>query len=273
VAWPEDPALAPILVLASGQRCGSTLVQRLLTSHPEIMIWGEHGGHLRRLFEMVDIMRAWDEGVAPPAREAFASGAHQSWMANVLPGRDAIDNAARAFMRAFLGDPAAALGRPRWGFKEVRFGYEDAAALRTVFPELRVVHVTRDPRKMLISLDWWEQQRGWWGRDFTKIAVSDWEGVNRSFIDAAEGRESWWISWRYEDLTARPDEFVAAVAALVGADAGDFDASVFERRVSDYTNSGDRRLRQWRDLPPDLRGLLDDDAVQAVARHHGYELD
>ena len=29
----------PLLVLGAGQRCGSTLVQRLLCSHPDVMIW------------------------------------------------------------------------------------------------------------------------------------------------------------------------------------------------------------------------------------------
>src|SRR5919206_3702635 len=81
----ENADEAPILVLGSGQRCGSTLVQRLLTSHPDIMIWGEHGGHLRDLLAMTDVLVRWDEYVSAPAREAFERGGHSSWMANLLP--------------------------------------------------------------------------------------------------------------------------------------------------------------------------------------------
>ena len=35
----------PILLLGSG-RCGSTLLQRVLNSSPEITVWGEHAGFL-----------------------------------------------------------------------------------------------------------------------------------------------------------------------------------------------------------------------------------
>src|SRR5437588_10924263 len=87
-----DAGLAsPILVFASGQRCGSTLVQRLLTSHPEVMIWGEHGGHLRQLFAMTEVMRAWDAGEGEHGRAAFEHGGPQSWMASVLPGQQPND--------------------------------------------------------------------------------------------------------------------------------------------------------------------------------------
>src|SRR5262249_17333128 len=40
----------PIFVLSSG-RSGSTLVQRILNSYPDITIWGEHGGFLKETAE------------------------------------------------------------------------------------------------------------------------------------------------------------------------------------------------------------------------------
>src|SRR3954451_24043931 len=117
-----DPAEAPILVLGSGQRCGSTLVQRLLTSHEGILIWGEHGGHLRDLLTMHGTLRLWDEHVSASSRDAFEAGGYDSWMANLLPGPEPLRDAARAYMLALFAAPAAARDRPRWGFKEVRFG-------------------------------------------------------------------------------------------------------------------------------------------------------
>ncbi len=260
----------PVLVLASGQRCGSTLVQRLLTSNPDIMIWGEHGGHLKDLLAMTQVLEAWDHGVSVPARDAFEKGAHQSWMANVLPGPDAVRDAARAYLLALFHEPAAVLGRPRWGFKEVRFGLEEAAAFRGLFGELRAIHITRDPRDVLVSLDWWERQRQWWRREFTEMAVRAWVTVNQSFLDQRD--ESWHVSVRYEDVVSDHGAFTERVAALLGVSPDTFDRSVFAKRIHDY-GDGKRELRTWHDLPDDLRALLHDPTVHSVASAYGYELD
>src|SRR5438067_1533618 len=251
----SDPAEAPILVLASGQRCGSTLVQRLLTSHPGVLIWGEHGGHLRDLLKMTDILRQWDAGVSAPGREAFEAGGYQSWMANVLPGPEPVRDAARAWLLTFFGEPAAQRGRPRWGFKEVRFGMPEAWEFRKLFPKTVVIHVTRDPRDVLVSLDWWERGRGdAWTREYTEIAMRDWIAVNESFLEAREVGLDWFLSVRYEDVIADPDRFTEATARLVGTETRQFDRSVFETRIHDYENR-ERELREWEKLPRDLRAL------------------
>ena len=266
-----EPSESPILVLGSGQRTGSTLVQRLLTSHPEILIWGEHGGHLRDLIAMTDVLRRWDEGLAEPAREAFEEGSHQSWMANVLPGPEAVREAARAWLLTFFGAPAAERGRPRWGFKEVRFGLAEAEALRDLFPALTAIHITRDPRDVLVSLDSWERGRDWWTREFTQIAVNDWVKVNESFLPARGGQEDWVLSVRYEDVVATPEPFTEAVAVLVGSDVEAFDRSVFQTKIRGYSDDQSER-REWSDLPRDLRALLKDAGVRAMADAYGYDL-
>ena len=265
------PADAPVLVLASGQRCGSTLIQRLLTSHKGLMIWGEHGGHLSSLLEMTDILKRWEQYVAAPARAEFEQGGHASWMANVLPGRDAVIAAARAYVLTLFGKPAAAMGRPRWGFKEVRFGFEEASAFRELFPALRVIHVTRDPRDVLVSLDSWERNEAIeWPREYTQLAVDNWARVNNSF--QAAGPLDWVLSVRYEDLTAHRDAFVADVARLLDTKPRRFDMSVFERRIAG-AGAGDRpQLRSFEELPEDLRALLGADEVRSAADAYRYPI-
>lgn len=265
----RDASELPILVLGSGQRCGSTLVQRLLTSHPGVLIWGEHGGHLRELIAMQNVLEAWDENVGGPGRTAFSEGGHDSWMANVLPGADALVEAARAYLTALFAAPAARDGRPRWGFKEVRFGLDEAEALRRLFPGLTAVHLTRDPRDILVSLEAWETQAGWWTPEYTRIAIRDWTDITESFL--AAGDKQWVLTRRYEDVTAEPERFVAEVAALLGTERERFDASVFDRRISGYAGST-RVLRTWDTLPRETRRLLDDDRVRDVAARTGYEL-
>lgn len=263
----ETPAEAPVLVLGSGQRCGSTLVQRLLTSHDGVMIWGEHGGHLKDLLAMHQVLMLWDEHVAEEGRRAYGEGGHDSWMANVLPGRQPLLDAARAYLLTLFHAPAATQGRPRWGFKEVRFGFAEAAALRELFPGLVVVHLTRDPRDVLISLDVWERELDGWPREYTELAVAHWTDVTRSFLEA--GEQPWVLSRRYEEVIARPARFTEEVARLLQTDPGRFDASVFGRKIHGATNH-ERKLQRYSKLPKDLRALLDAPPVREVARAAGY---
>jgi Sulfotransferase family len=263
---------APILVLASGQRCGSTLIQRLLTSHPDILVWGEHGGQIRDVLEASRSMKLWDEGVQGPVlrKEFDEDDAHQGWIANLLAGPEAFADAARAYLETVFAQPAAARGRNRWGFKEVRFGLDEANLVRDLYPGTKVVHVTRDPRKVLISLDAWERGKGFWQRAFTEESVRRWRDVNDSFLVERAGSE-WVSSWRFEDVVADPGAFTDAIVRFLGIDRSDLDESVFHRPLHGYPKDPRLDLRPFDELEPDLRALLDDDGLRRVAAEYGYE--
>jgi Sulfotransferase family len=261
---------SPVLVLGSGQRCGSTLVQRLLSSHPQVLIWGEQGGRLMEVLAASRMLRAWNEGVGDPAREAFAEGGHQAWIANLLPEPATVDDAARSYVETLLVAPAAAEGAPIWGFKEVRMGLEEAEWVRELFPDTRAVHVTRDPRDVLASLEWWERTDPSWLPEYTRMALDYWVTINESFVDATEALP-WVESWRYEDILAESERFLIAVAGLVELDPSDLDPSVFTRRISSYT--GDHREpSSFEDLPAKTRKLLKGDRLRAMASRYGYSL-
>ena len=139
---------APLLILAAGQRCGSTLVQRLLSSHPDVLIWGEHAGQLREVLAVAERLGGWTAEFGELGRLGYARSGHQSFMANMTPEAVHIDDAVRAFLEALFAEPAAGLGRPVWGFKEVRYGLAEASRLsQGSFPDCRVVHITREPAR------------------------------------------------------------------------------------------------------------------------------
>jgi len=264
------PGPSPVLVLGSGQRCGSTLVQRLLSSHPEVLIWGEQGGRLMEVLEASRLLRAWNQALGDPAREEFAKAGHQAWIANLLPEPATVDDAARSYLQTLLAAPAAAEGAGIWGFKEVRMGLEAAEWVRELFPETRVVHVTRDPRDVLASLEWWERADPSWVPEYTRMALDYWVTINESFADAAEGLP-WVESWRYEDIVTDSEGFLLAVAGLVELDPADLDRSVFTTRITTY--AGDRReVRSFDDLPAGMRKLLKDKRLRAMASRYGYSL-
>jgi Sulfotransferase family len=262
----------PILIFASGQRCGSTLVQRLLTSHPDVLVWGEHGGQVRDVLEASRSMKLWDEGVQGHVlRSEFERDGHQGWIANMLAGPEAFANAARAYLEALFAAPAAQRGRQRWGFKEVRFGLAEAESVRDLYPDVRVIHVTRDPRKVLISLDSWERGQGFWQRSFTEESMRRWREVNDSFLPARDGSD-WVSSWRFEDVTADPGRFTEEMAAFLGLKRADLDESVFDKPLHGYPADPRKELRPFEELDPDLRTLLDDPDLRRVAEAYEYAL-
>jgi hypothetical protein len=265
----------PLLVLGSGQRSGSTLVQRLLTSHPEVLIWGEHGGRLGELLATTDGLLAWSDEFGRDAREEFARHSYQSWMANLSPDRDQIVTALRRFFHALYAEPAAALGRPVWGLKEVRYGLLEARRLHRVFPELAVVLLVRDPRDVLCSLDEWERHSGGkWTRLQTELAIRHWQRVASDWLAEPAAGSPPVLRLRYEDLVADPVRACQTLGIHTGLDAEAFDTAVFATRIRIGERLAHLRpdLRAWPRLAADLRRLLDPPEIQALARGCGYDL-
>jgi hypothetical protein len=272
---PTTDDTAPLLVLAAGQRCGSTLVQRLLCSHPQVRIWGEHVGQLRSVLTVAQRLRRWSETNGMAGRNELAASGYQGFIANLSPECRHVDEACVSFIETLFAKPARDAGRPIWGFKEVRYGLPDVLLLRELFPGLRVVQMVRDPRDVLRSLDEWERQPGW-SRINTELSLRHWLSVAGSFV--ASGTDNYLRGFilpiRYEDLVAFSDWWTEAIAEHCNLDADLLDKSVFDTWVHTAGRRGraDRQLREWSDLPASLRGLIDDEDIQMVASAYGYDL-
>lgn len=139
----------PIIVASMG-RSGSTLLQRLLNVHPEVTIWGEHGGFLRGLVEAYKLV-----GVEPSHREQLEAGFEQRntiigpldehdkfrpWVSPFRPD-DMVDR-----LREFVVDTFTEGLTPdiRWGFKEIRYSGAELRRLMELFPHAQLVILARD---------------------------------------------------------------------------------------------------------------------------------
>jgi hypothetical protein len=222
---PPPPELErPVFVLGCAWRCGGTLVQRLLSSGPELFVWGENVGmsallHTieRRLATIADrSTREWRDF------EARGAGA---WIACVNPPfPEGFREAARAFYRAYFVERTRALGRRRWGFKEVRHGAETAAFLADLFPAGRFVLVLRHPVDVLASmatLSWYDAEGGAAG------VLRVWRANTASLLAWRDPRL---VVVRYETLLAEPAAELARVAAHVGIDPTTLDYRLVARR-------------------------------------------
>jgi hypothetical protein len=140
---------APIFVLSTGGRAGSTLLQRILITDPRLLLWGEPMGEMAlvsRIAEMVSHLEqpqklmTWKYQV-----DANSSELAQSWIATLYPSITYFRAALRSIFDQWLAKPARDRGFVRWGFKEVRLGATEAILLRWLYPNAKFVVTCRHP--------------------------------------------------------------------------------------------------------------------------------
>ena len=148
----------PVLLVGSG-RCGSTLLQAVLNTNPELLIWGEHNGFLQANCRR--ILRCRASAISRQAGTLGRSGSRSRNCAiavagppgTISAGEEEFRERFRAFIRSLFADPT---GRAtRWGFKEIR--YARTADDRTLqlmfdcFPEIRLIVLIREPEPTILS--------------------------------------------------------------------------------------------------------------------------
>lgn len=238
---------APIFVLAAGWRSGSTLVQRMLVSNPDTLVWGEpFGDHVQvwRMAQMLEPFAGADTHAAY-AIERFRGDLSGQWIANLNPGAAALRRAHQEWFETLFAKPARSRGYRRWGSKWVRLDAGHAHYLRWLYPECRLVFVVRHP------LDAWRSYRaqgGGWYLERTRPPVSrlaaflrHWARLAGSFV--AEHERLGALLLRYEDLI----EDAGTTKALADHVDCRIDAGVLRARVggSDAARAVSRAARVW----------------------------
>src|SRR5579863_4284055 len=143
-----DPE-APIFLLSTGWRAGSTLLQRILVTDPRLLLWGEPLGEMVIASRITEIV---NDSLSPRNLAMWRSQANlssstlaTSWIANLYPPGDDFRSALRSLFDRWLGEPARRKGFERWGLKEVRYGGAEATLLRWLYPNAKFVIISRHP--------------------------------------------------------------------------------------------------------------------------------
>jgi hypothetical protein len=255
----------PIFLFSAGWRTGSTLLQRVLCSHGDILVWGENRG-IFGLFEqagqIVDGLQKFSRKHAENYRESGSMG----WIAAMNPPPEHFREGLRRLLETYYRDPARQMGKSRWGFKEVRHGLSTARFLHGLYPSARFLLLLRHPEDCLAS-----------ARATTAFPIKPGllaeVGGPRGFLEhwvliAASFLEDWTavphLTVRYELLIRDPGVVVGQIARFLDTSPADFDLRVF-----------DVRRRGWLGRPPRLtaedRQWLESGWIWEVARRHGYE--
>lgn len=257
----------PVFVLSAGWRSGSTLLQRLVLSAPEILVWGEPYAHCDYVRRMADSLRIFQhdlprDHVFIDSKDSDVDGSVLStkWVANLYPMPDDLIEAHRDFFLRLFWLPAERANYSRWGMKEVRLSVEYAEYLQFLFPDAKFLFLYRNPydayrsyKSFRVWYDIWPNAPILTPRQFGH----HWKRLTESFIGGYERVSGRLV--KYEDLC---DDQVDL------ADLSDYlqlpiDSSVISNRQTGM------RMRDKAELSSLDRALLRR-VVEPVARDLGY---
>jgi hypothetical protein len=214
---------APIFLLATGWRTGSTLLQRILVTDPRLLLWGEPLGEMALVSEIARMV--FRHRSYPGLEKLYidnsqsSSSMATSWIGTLYPPADDFRTALRTFFDRWLGEPVRQRGFTRWGLKEVRLGATEAYLLHWLYPRAKFLLLTRHPYDCYRSL----ADSGWHHVYYRRPDVR---------VDSAFGFASHWnrlaVSW--SELPAGFPSFQIKYEDLIG---GTFDF---------------RKLESWLDI-------------------------
>jgi hypothetical protein len=248
------PAAAEPIFLFGAARTGTTLLQRLLNSYDDVMIWGEHAGMLEPIADA--FYRGWDSPhlfrerlpLADVLADSRPEERFQAWLG--WYGRDDWTAAYRNLLeRLFV--PEGLPGKRHWGFKEIRYMSrpEDRTLdlLRLLFPESLFVFIVRNPYNALASTK--RLAEGAHTLSELRDLCARWrwryEAYRRVF--EADSSRSFWIV--YEDLVQAKGDIHRLLGRL-GKSLGERQQQVLEATGGRGSSFRDDEFHaRWKRLP------------------------
>jgi glycosyltransferase involved in cell wall biosynthesis len=250
----------PLFLLACA-RTGSTLLQRLLNSYDDVLLWGEHAGFLEPVAE--GFFHIWENpGIFQKTRvlaDVLAdSDPARSWQGMMgWYTRDDWLGLFRGFVEQ-LFVPHGLPGKQWWGFKEIRYaahpGDRTLDFLHALYPDATWVFLVRNVFNAMAS------RRRMPGMSKTlrelRHVSQEWDHRYQTYREwHGSGRiKSFFI--RYEDMIEGRGEVLELLQHL-GKSFGERQQAVMESGEGRWSLFRDTAVNErWQKLPPAWVGLI-----------------
>ena len=224
--------LNPVIITSPTIRSGTTLLQRLLCSATNALIYGETCAHDLELFLTVYQSRALMYGMGKPGYAARLSrvqaGEVNDWILDLMPGIDgyleALGRSCFALL-TYCRDYAASAGRPVWGLKAPGMKIPTLDLIRQTMPQARFIYIHRDIVDCLRSAKARQTVRS---EPEVKEFCRSWAAN----LDYALGfsHEPFVHILSYAELIAAPGKCLPQIAAFAGAQG--IRADVLRRKIN-----------------------------------------
>lgn len=201
---PKDDS-SPIFILSAGWGSGSTLVQRIVMSSNEVLVWGEPYDRAAPVHRVSSTISSIAHDWPPTSHYSSVQSLDtlsKSWVANLAPPIESLRAAHLAFFNAWLSLEGQNSETTRWGLKEVRLTIDHARYLRWLYPNARFLFVYRDLMPGYLGcrrLNWYSVWPNYRATHITRFA-HHWQHLVNGFIDGYKDVGGMLI--RYEDLVS-----------------------------------------------------------------------
>ncbi len=268
-------------------RSGTTLVQRLLNSYPDVMIWGEHAGFLSDTSAAYDVLtksRSMDEFSyneneklgSDLSTEVFKNPERwQAW--NNWFKKDDVKDLFREHLHAVF-NPAQVGEHELWGFKEIRYGQEDHVMefLIEIFPQAKFIFIVRN------GLNTIESQLNTFHKGNSKYLTlkrliqlplamglaRNWREQNLNFKKFSEAHPDNCVLVRYEDIISDPAQ-MEALFAFVGKPITETQEAILQMKSGrgtgfDKKSNQNERYKRLGLIPIAILGAMLKDASKSL---------
>lgn len=230
--------LDPLIVTSPIQRSGTTLLQRLLCSSSNALIYGEKSAQELEFFLNIYAFKAQEYNYRRETYkenlERVLRGDVNEWILDLTPDIDgylmALQKAAFAGV-AFCRDYAFGRGRSIWGFKHPSWSAAAIKLLRKLMPKSRFIFIYRElipclrSAKAQYMLNTEQELRG---------LCQNW--INGLAYRQELGNDPSTLILDYEDLIRAPEESLTTLSKFSGA--RDMDRSVLNHKINIWMGQG-----------------------------------